>query len=520
MSLAEKVARNYLFGIAAYLTIFLSTRVSSIILARHLGEEMSGIFQFHYGNAFLFMLVVSAPFTLTNISFVSAAEGEGKPEEGWALLRLSLGLVGSAALGLSLFCALRPEWLAGVFARPEVYGPSLPWMALALVPMALNYQFAAGAQGRHWWARMSLTNMVSLGIWMLLNVGVWLAGGGLREYFIAFAAQGAIATACYLGFYRRDLLRGGSAPWPKVRAYARFGTSAALMTVAEIVLWQRSIENLILERHVLPEELGFYAIGYNTAQALMTIVPGIFWAVLYPVFSEQAATASPEEMQRLFRTSSKMLALLAVPLACVAMAAARPGIVAMFGEGFAPAATIFALSALGTMLYSMKMGLSSFLLSSRRPLPVALMSLVMSALMAGAMLWAIPRHGILGAAVAKTTVLALAAVAELALLTRLSHVRYPLAEVGRVLAASALAGGLLWLLGREVMGPGGFWPSLGATLAIGGLAPVATWMALGLTRALSAGDLAIVERLGGKLPEGLQGWLRRLLAVTPVGGPA
>lgn len=519
MSLLRRVTDNYLFAIVAYLAVFLSTRVSSIVIARHLGEEQAGIFQFHHGNAMLLLFLVSAPFTLTNVRYGSRAEAEDRRQEAFALLRLSLLVVGGVASAVMAVTLTIPEQVAALFASPDVYAPTLPAIAVCLLPLVLNYQFVAAVQGRQDWRYVSLVNVVSLGGWTLVNVALWRLDAGLEAFLLAFAGQAYLATMMYVLYFRGELFR--RLPWPTgeaLRGYLGFGLAMVPLALAELVLWQRSAENLILERSVTAAAVGFYAYGYNTAQALMNAVPGIFWQVLFPVYAAQGALQNPEKRQRLFSVSSKMLALMAIPIGSVAMGLARPMVVFLFGAGFQAAAEVFSLSILGTMLFSMKMGLSAFLVSTSPPRPVAVLNLVAAVVMVGVFLVTIPAYGIIGAAMAKTVVQALVALAELRLLTRFTGSRYPLGEVVRLFAAGCLAAGLL--RGYVAVTLTDLSTATAGLVTLGGLllAPVALVFALALFRVLTASDVDIFERIAARLP----GLPRRVVVAAlrrmPLGG--
>lgn len=516
MADTAKVARNTLFGLFTNVAIFVSSRVSGIIIARHLGPEANGIYQYLHTLIETVVLLITGPLTYTNVVFLANLIGEGRERSAWAVHRLSL-LYGMLLGGLVLAVAsLYPELLGRWFASPETYLPYLAmcgWAVCLWVPVHL---FASAALGWQQFGTLSLANGLGLTAWMGLNVGIWYVGGGVGAFVASLAGMFLLQLVVYCWRFRSQMLAPEAArllPGDLRRWLTPSLPNFALMAT-DLILWKKLVEMYLLEQYATPADNGFYSNGYNFAVSLMGMVPGAFSAVLLPVFAEKFGANRPDELARAFRRGSKYLALLAIPLGFVAAPLGKPGILLLFGEEYAPTATVFSVTVLAMTLYALRTGLSYLVMSSRKPLPLALANLALSGVMIGVLHLSVSRWGLWGALGGKVSVQVLAGLVEVALLVRLTGLRYPFGEVSRILGASLLALGGTWAATAPLMAVRQDELWCAGVLVVGGLAGALSGGAgLRLFRVLTVEDSRLLAPLAERHPLGRRAWpvLTRLL---------
>jgi len=174
--------------------------------------------------------------------------------------------------------------------------------------------------------------------------------------------------------------------------------------------------------------VAFYTTPFEIVHRLL-LIPGSVVAVFFPAFAQSWASEAGDG-QKLFRGSVQAILLLVVPPALILFAFAGEGLALWVGEEFAREGTGVARWLLVGMVLNSVAHVPFVLLQGiGRPDVTARIHLVEVPLYAAALLWVLPRYGILGAAavwagrVALDLVLLLAASARLAPELRAEAVR-------------------------------------------------------------------------------------------------
>lgn len=110
------------------------------------------------------------------------------------------------------------------------------------------------------------------------------------------------------------------------------------------------IDVFLMESILGSEPLGLYSIGYKLLDAVM-VIPSMFTMALFPVISRQAHD-DREALVRFYRLGTKILVLLALPIALLTTVVGREMVLILGGPEFLPGAMI----ALRLMAWSMPIG--------------------------------------------------------------------------------------------------------------------------------------------------------------------
>jgi O-antigen/teichoic acid export membrane protein len=145
--------------------------------------------------------------------------------------------------------------------------------------------------------------------------------------------------------------------------------------------------------------LGHYATAYKFIDGLQ-IIPSTFVLALFPVLSRQAA-GQPHELVRAFGLGLKVLLVLALPISVGTTLLAEPIVGLLAGPAFLPDSALALQVLIWFLPFSFVNGLTQYvLIAVNRQRWITFSFFIAAAANLALNLWAIPRYGFLGAAVA------------------------------------------------------------------------------------------------------------------------
>jgi len=333
----------------------------------------------------------------------------------------------SGALGAAVWVALTPL-IHEVFLR-DLALAVVAWAALKVVSRLLVITAKACAQGQLDPAGSNLVILLEELMFLPAYAVVWALGARGGGALVAALVLGDVATAS-IG-WGRVLSRGFLASAhgfsaPLARRIVAFGTRAqagSLMTLVNLRL-----DFLLLGALAGSAVLGVYAIASRYAELLRLPPLAVYW-VYYPRFARVGRAAAAAQARALM----PRLGLLSVAAAAPLALAAPFVIPLLYGAAFQPAVLAAQLLCVGLVGEGLGGVVTAFLYGTGRP---GLNSMAVLAGLATTVcldLLLIPRHGLLGAAVASCAAYAVTTAALLAcfrLVTRSLQAPAP-AEVGR-----------------------------------------------------------------------------------------
>jgi O-antigen/teichoic acid export membrane protein len=486
-------ARNTLLGFSSGAAVALAGFIGNTITARLLGPASLGVFAYVVFCVTIGSMIASLGIGIVQQRFIPNLRAEGRNDEADGLIgsttRLSMvaALVGSLALFAFLY------WPG----RSATEGPSDSSrnivIALALVwfiswRMAEVYQFyLRGEQRFGELARLSAVSaLIKLAV---MASGAWLFG--IPGALAGFIAANLLPAS---RIFRLLRVRPHIAKALKSQV-VRFALASWATAVLGGLVFGRT-EILFLEHYTGIGAVGYFAAAVTVAEMAVQIPPLLLSALL-PRFSEQYGRGAQDDMHRLYRTMTALIAMVIVPL-CLGLAAIAPVLVPLlFGADFDDAVLVAsvlliaaAVSSLGvTTAYLLQsIGKTGFLLMSNG---VGLVGTIALAFLL------IPSYGLMGAACSRGVVQVSVVLIETWYVTRRMRIAPPYRVLGAITLASVAQGAVAYFVCRELGGA--------VSLLIAIPAAVVTYLiALRLLAVIPKVAPELTDRLADGAPERLK----------------
>jgi len=394
--------------LASRIAIVLLGFLLSALTARFLGPEGKGAYAVLTLMPMLVAQVFSLGLTNANIFLIGQARAELGPAAENAL---AFSLVSGAAV-IGLYWLLRP-WVDALLFK----GIAPPLTALAawtfpfyILFLIFNYLALADDD-------IPGFNLPNLGRQVLLLFGFLLLAWAQRlevtnamRWWSAVNVLVALQT-CWLVFRRA---RFGLGWHPKLfRETLRYGLKTHLGIVLYLLSWR--LDFILCNSLLDAAAVGYYSTAAAVAEMLW-FVPQTLAVVLLPQASRLSALQARQLTSRVCRFTIWLSLLAALLLGLLA----RPLVTLIFGPAFVPAVPALWLLLPGVVMYAISNLLTSHLVGRGHPWEnnYALALAFVSNL--GINLYAIPRFGILGAALASSLSYSLATIYLLRAYQRLS----------------------------------------------------------------------------------------------------
>ncbi|WP_333892673.1 lipopolysaccharide biosynthesis protein [Mycolicibacterium gadium] len=492
--------RNTILGFGSGAAVALAGFIGNAITARLLGPDQLGIFAYVVFCVTIASVVASLGINIVQQRFIPNLRAEGKDDEAdgltGALTRVSMlaAVVGGVALFAFLYWPGRKATeMPSQTIQMVVFAVALIWFFFWR--MAEVYQFyLRGEQRFGELARISaISALVKLAV---IALGAWLFGiPGALAGFIAgnLLPASRIVRLLRIKPFVGQVLRG---------QVVKFALASWATGVLGALVFGRT-EILFLEHYTGLSAVGFFTAAVTVAEMAVQLPPLLLSALL-PRFSEQHGLGAQDDMQRLYRTMTALIAVLIVPL-CLGLAAIAPVLVPLlFGAKFddaVPVASVLlvaaAISSLGvTTFYLLQsVGKTGFLLLSNG------LGLV-GTIVLGFLL--VPRYGLIGAAWSRGAVQVSVVLIETWYVTRKLQISPPYRALGAIAVASVAQAAVAYYLCLEF---GGI-----VALLIAIPAAIITYLvalrALAVTRIVDPG---LRERLISKAPARMRPVISRIV---------
>lgn len=222
----------------------------------------------------------------------------------------------------------------------------------------------------------------------------------IQAFFLWQAAVSLLTLAVYATKVNRLLPRPPRRPRFSVSALAGVSRFAGgMMAITALTLALTTLDKVLLSRLLQLDHFGYYALAASVGGALFMLTGPVAEAV-YPRMVELATRHDERALASLYHTSAQLITVLTAPTALV-LSFFAPGVIwAWSGDPALAAATAPILSALvlGTFLNGLMWIPYRCQLAFGWTGLVVRANLVAVALLVPAIVWAVPRHGAVGAA--------------------------------------------------------------------------------------------------------------------------
>jgi|GEM_PF-3830774 len=427
----------------------------NILVARWVGPAAFGDFYYYLSVSIVATILFDFGLTRTLLRYSSHHQARGEMTEKkqyyLAVLKLKT-ILGFAVLGLALPAAwLWAGELAGLLALGLITG------------LAVSYSqfFSAVAQTESDYRDYNLVlsfNTLRMALVVAAAIAGFVSLGFLYLAFLVAPLLLMVVPGIRLG---KNLARSGQLPEKHFYAnLVRFGKWMIALAVLE-TLFQR-LDVVMVRYLTTPQAAGHYSAGLAFF-GLVYMLPTYSAALIYPQMVESESRGDKNALAGQFRSSTDLMAAIAVPLA-LGLWAVSPDLVSLLlGAQFAAAAPLFKYFAVATMLWSCHLNGGAVLMAKDQPQWItAIVGTVLAVSLLGNWLL-IPRMGITGAGLA----LCLAMAASLILYWGLLKIRFNLvpnlAHLGIYLVAGLAMAGVVralpsghaaWLAAKIVAGAG------------------------------------------------------------------
>ncbi len=435
-------------------------------VARSLGPELFGVFFLALTVFRVLERICHLELTSGMLRFVSLYQGEGDREKvkGTVVSGLRIALLAAAGAGALLF--VLSDFLAGPVFHSADLPPVLRLMTLGLVFAAATeiLVYSLQALGRIEY-RISVRQLFEPALALVLALIFLRSGWGLAGAALAFVVP--VILGAFLAFHlarkvfpplaRRDVTAAADP-----RQLLRFSLPLFLAGLLGIFLFQ--INTLMLGHFRPPAEVAVFAAALRTSFVLPLVLDA-FNAIFAPMISDLTHRRALDKLEELFKVVTKWILTVSVPAFAVLVLYGGP-ILGLWGGSYKDGLACLIVVGAGQFV-NCATGPVGYMISMSGRTRISMVNaggaLALNVALNAAL---IPRHGILGSAVALSASMAvvnLVRLAEVKWLLKMHPYRWdslkPLAAGVLAIPVAVISGSIL---GRPADGAG---PALLGVLA-------------------------------------------------------
>lgn len=456
----------------------------SVLAARLLGPERQGTYAVVLYVIQVLVQLVTLGLPATAVRYVARYHvgGDGPAVRGLLTYVARRGIL--FGLGATAACAL----LAGPLARALTRGapPGLFFLAaLAVVPEALTLLLEAGFEGLLAYETLLRVNLVMAPLSLATAALVLTWGGGIAGLLTLKVVLAAARVATYWFILGRRFPRPRPLAPSDRREVDGYARSLSLIFLFDTVVWQRS-EVLFLGAFCTRTLVACYDIAYQVVGTVMRILPEKLADILLPLLAGLEHRSQRERSARVYREAARLLFGLTCGVA-VCVGGSAPSLVRLvYGDAYAPAAHVimvlcaaapFIIVARATAYLLYAAGWQDF--NVRLAGAAAVTNLLLAFIL-------VPRHCLMGAAVANTFSQLASASILVTYVLRRSGASLPWGAMARTLLAACGQMAAMRALSAVVSGWVGLAATAGAGLVVYGLC-------LWLTRVVKPAEWGLVR---------------------------
>lgn len=387
----------------------------NVLLARLLGAEGAGVYYLALTVTTIATAFGRVGLDNTLLRFTAANAARGDWNKVLGAYRRGIGLAALASTLVSAITFSGAPWIAqGIFSEPALVEP-LRLMALGILPWSLLTLYAELLRGLEKIASASFVQGLSI---PLINIPLLLFLGrplGILGAAIAYGVATSLVLLLSIGLWRRAT-RQMSGVQGSFDARLLLTTSLPLFWLTLMNLTMSWTDTLMLGIWEDSASVGIYGVAMRTAKLTSFILVAAN-SLAAPRFAALYGQGDYQSLGSLARSVAKLMTLLAAPVLLVFILAPS-WVLRLFGPGFASGAPILMILSLGQFVNVVTGSVTYLLimcgyekLTRNNVTLYAILNVILNAVL-------IPKFGIVGAAVATATSLALMNLTAVALVYR------------------------------------------------------------------------------------------------------
>lgn len=480
-------------NVAGIAVAAVATLAAQLVISNTLGREAFGVVTVITQAAFVASFATRAGMDMAVLRDIAVEVGVGRWERIRATVARASLVAGIVSTLVAVAAYAGAEAVRSVFSIPSDLGKwvveaaavGLPFLALANVWLSATRGLKIMRYTLYvFWAGQPV-------MWVVLMVGGFTISKTTWMSVLAYSLSWVLATVAAFYFWRKESRGWAAAPMepgamPRLMRYAGPRAPAALFS--QLLFWT---DLFVLTRYVGDAEIGVYSAALRAGQVIVLFLTSVS-LMFSPYVADLHNRGETARLDRLFKTLTRWTIAATIPLFLV-LAVAPDTALKIFGNEFAGGETALLILLAGQFINIATGSVGFVLIMVGRTgwdLSVYAASL---ALNLGLAFWLCPRYGMEGAAVANAVTFALSKWARLALVRHFVHIQPYDRDYGRLLAPSAVALAVMWLVHTAI---GGGWAiDLVATSMAGSVVYLAVYLLFGLTPKERAGLSNLIARV-------------------------
>jgi len=415
--------------------------VISIWVARQLGPANFGIFNLVLWVTGTISWVVGMGFIHAITKFIAEYYGKGDHQNLRPIILyvLKLELIVSTVCMVILIIFQTP--VADYFFTPkESFYFFLA--ALGLVPGIVTAIFSATIEGIQKFEYFAYANLIISPFSFAAKVYVLLTGKGINGLLIVMLVFSFVNALFYLiVLIRLGIFNGGSGALSKEikGRINKYNRSVVAILMCDKIVWDKS-ENFFLGHYCSATQIGYYNLGYNFVQRIMSMLPATFWRVLFPAMSTYFGSNDRVKMKRLFYLSTRYLSFIAFPIGIAGMILSWQIIRYLYGHDYLGAQRTLQILFIGSIFSSLSNPASAVLYGFEKQAFIYKYGAILAVFNLTINFFVIRVYGATGAAVCYGITTLFASVGGLFYTCRLMELRYPFVSVFKIAFSTIVMG--------------------------------------------------------------------------------
>jgi O-antigen/teichoic acid export membrane protein len=418
-TVAPALVRSTLLNFTDTAISAVSAVAVSIVLARALGPVTLGLYSLVTSTVTFVLIFARLGVSDTVTRYVAELSGQGELSIASMVTARAVAVVIVAGVVATILLALGSGLLAGLYRHRELQRYFLIG-SVSLAPQLVSGVLRGVMRGLQKWQRLVLLNLLTSPVWVIGSIAVVIGGAGITGLLVVGTAVELVLVVLLAWWAVAALGVRVPAPIPRpLRArLVRYNVALALLTVINLVVWNRS-ELFFLGRLSSPEQVAYYTVPFSLTGRACDLIPGALLGVLVPGLSHAHGLTGETRFLEVLNQALRYLAVVTLPICLFGLAASPLIIRILYGATFDPAVPVLQVLFVTAILAVLSQAMSSALLGAEAPGYLLKVGLGVVVLSVALDLLLIPRWGAVGAAAAKTVVQAAWAVAALLPLRRL-----------------------------------------------------------------------------------------------------
>jgi len=386
------MAKGTLYYLIAAAVFVSSSYTIHIIIARHMGPALYGVF-----GIVLSVLSVSDLVVRGGIGkAVSKYVAEGKNRFGTLKAGLCLQLFVSTVITFAYF--MSASSIASLLGDKTLI-LCIRISALCIIPYALDSVYHGYLNGIREFRRESMASI----LYSLVKLGTVLTVvftvSRVNEIFIAYAISACASVMLSRQFGNKFMKNADDTVLP-VKKLVAFAIPVAIYCITEVLLMNTDI--FLIKRLLHDNALAGYYISAGSLARLPWYILGAFYMTLYPSISRAVSNGDMYSARKYMGQSLRYLLIVIVPMAFTISSSGSNLIQLFYSDAFIAASSPLSVLIFGMSLLAVFTLFTGVISASGKPSVSVCFTAILMPIAFAANLVLIPKYGLLGAAIAST----------------------------------------------------------------------------------------------------------------------